>query len=110
MTALPDFVARFWSKVEITPTCWLWTGGVSGDGYGRVRVGRGRAGYMAPAHQVAYELVTGEQFPGGCDGHHECAVRRCIRPHAEHVVPREPEEHRGYIWKERRRRQRQRTG
>lgn len=96
------FLERFWYKVEITPTCWLWTGAVSGDGYGRSRVGRGRAGYMAPAHQVAYELVTGEPFPEGMDGHHVCEVRRCIRPHDKHVVPREPVAHRGVIWQQRR--------
>lgn len=102
-----DFLARFWSKVEITDTCWLWRGGVSGDGYGRFRVGRGRAGgVIAPAHQIAYELVTGEPFPAGCDGHHNCDVRVCVRPHILHVVPREPEQHRGYLWKQRRERQR----
>lgn len=97
-----DFLERFWAKVEITPTCWLWRGAVSGDGYGRAWVGRGRAGSAAPAHQVAYELMIGEPFPEGMDGHHVCEVRRCIRPDAQHVVPREPVVHRGVIWAQRR--------
>ncbi len=97
-----NFLERFWAKVTITPTCWLWTGGVSGDGYGRFWVGRGHIGVMRPAHQVAWELINGEEFPAGMDGHHECEVRACVRPHVAHVVPREPEHHRGAIWKRKR--------
>lgn len=87
----PSFLVRFWSRVTITETCWLWTGAVSGDGYGRMRA----RSYVAPAHQLAYELITGEPWPGGMDGHHVCEVRGCIRPHPDHVIPREPIEHRG---------------
>lgn len=100
-----DFLARFWSKVKITDTCWIWTGGVSGDGYGRFWVGRGRPGYVVPAHQVAYELVTGNQWPGGMDGHHWCNVRRCVRPGATHVEPKEPEWNKSQVWADKRRRE-----
>lgn len=101
-----DFLARFWSKVKITESCWLWTGALSGDGYARVRLhGDGQRGNAFPAHQVAYELVTGERWPGGMDGHHWCNVRACIRPDAKHVVPREPEWNKAQVWADKRRRE-----
>ena len=32
---------RFWAKVQKTGGCWLWTGGLSGAGYGLMVDGRG---------------------------------------------------------------------
>ncbi len=84
------FLTRLWSRIEITPTCWLWRGAVSGDGYPRVRC-RTR---VEPAHRVVYEIVTGEPFPAGMDGHHVCDVRNCVRPDLAHVVPEVPDTNR----------------
>jgi hypothetical protein len=51
---------RFWSRVLVTSSCWVWVGAVgSSDGYGRfpVRVG-GRQRTVTP-HQVAAQLACG---------------------------------------------------
>lgn len=75
--------ARFWAKVRVTPTCWLWTGTVIGsNGYGSFSMARGLArGTQAPryAHRIAYELTHG-QIPNGQHVLHACDVPRCVNP------------------------------
>ena len=43
---------RFWTKVEKTPECWLWTAGVTSLGIGQFRV----EGKMIQAQQEARPL------------------------------------------------------
>jgi hypothetical protein len=72
---------RFWDKVEREKTpeqCWLWTGAVSGNGYGRITAG-GNKGKLLFAHRVSYELRFGE-IPSGLDVCHRCDVPRCVNP------------------------------
>lgn len=42
---------RFYSKVYITDTCWLWTGSTRDSRYGNIRVG-GKKGPMVAAHRI----------------------------------------------------------
>lgn len=87
MTPTQDLSARFWTKVDKTGSCWLWTGATTrrGDGYGQIRVG----GRLQLAHRVAYELVVGP-IPEGMDVDHLCRVRLCVHPlHLEPVPPLE---------------------
>lgn len=74
--------ARFWSKVEKTDTCWLWTAGKTTGGYGQCQfMGKGRR-----VHQVAYELSKGPRTPGLVIDH-LCRVRNCVNPdHLEEVT------------------------
>lgn len=70
----------FESKIEKLPDapgCWLWTGGLTTNGYGTTRVG-GRTVY---AHRLVYEHFKG---PLG-DKHvlHRCDVPSCCNP--EHL-------------------------
>jgi len=76
---------RFWSKVDKTDTCWLWTASIGTHGYGLFS-----AGYpMVGAHRYAYELTHGP-IPDGLDLDHLCRVRHCVNPaHLEAVTPRE---------------------
>jgi hypothetical protein len=69
--------ARFWSKVQKTPTCWLWSGGTT-KGYGRVWW----QGRVASAHRLAYESIVGI-VPDGYELDHVCRNRHCVRP--EHL-------------------------
>jgi hypothetical protein len=68
-------VSYFWSFVEKTDSCWLWTGGIDGSGYGRIS----RNGVRVRAHREAYELVTGKKI-GALFACHKCDNKRCVNP------------------------------
>lgn len=75
---------RFWTKVRLTPTCWLWTGHTN-HGYGHFWHGTG----MVYAHRWAYERLIGP-VPEGLQLDHLCRNRACVRPdHLEPVTGRE---------------------
>lgn len=77
-------IMRFWSKVEITPSCWLWHGG-TGMGYGKLQ----KDGRMDLAHRVAYELFVGP-IPEGLELDHLCRNHGCVNPeHLEAVTHQE---------------------
>lgn len=62
----PERIAKFWSKVEKTETCWTWTGQTK-HGYGITRIYTQR--YRA--HRVAYELEV-STIPAGMVIDHKC--------------------------------------
>lgn len=83
---------RFWRKVEKTDGCWLWTGQIERNGYGRIAAG-GAGGRMLMVHRVAYELLVGA-IPVGLEIDHVaargCIHRNCVNPdHLEPVTHRE---------------------
>lgn len=76
---------RFWSKVDKTDSCWLWTGATAGAGYGQLWVG-GRRVYV---HRFAYEQFVGP-IPEGFQIDHLCRIHNCVNPaHLEAVTQRE---------------------
>ena len=68
---------NFWSRVEITGSCWLWTGAGSkiGRGYGKTTF----EGKLKGAHQVAWILTYGP-IPPGYEICHTCDNPPCVRP------------------------------
>jgi len=68
-------VARFWSKVSKTASCWMWSGHKNAKGYGKISV----TGGTAKAHRVAWELTYGE-IPEGMNVCHKCDNPSCVRP------------------------------
>ena len=74
----PSREELFWSKVEKTDTCWLWTAGRCGRDrrYGKFGVGYPRA---ALAHRWSYENAYGP-IPAGMQVDHICRVTLCVRP------------------------------
>jgi len=65
---------RFWSHVDKSGECWIWTGSIGTKGYGRLKVD-GRA---VDAHRISMLLLSGEmpsQFVL-----HRCDNRACVRP------------------------------
>lgn len=70
-----DVSQRFWSKVNKTDTCWLWTAGVFKKGYGAFRY----EGKTAYAHRVSWEWENGP-IPEGSVIDHMCHTRNCVRP------------------------------
>ena len=78
---------RFLAKVEPEPNsgCWLWSGSVTKNGYGRFGISRRDVRW---AHRVAYEHWHGP-IPDGLQIDHLCRVRSCVNPeHLEAVTCR----------------------
>ena len=69
---------RFWTKVDQSGECWLWTAATNEHGYGMFSVG-GRAGRMMLAPRVAWELTSGP-IPDGLHIRHQCDTPACVRP------------------------------
>lgn len=69
---------RFWSKVDKSGDCWLWTSPKNKQGYGVFS----RNGTMTLAHRVADELSNGP-IPDGMFVCHRCDVPACVNP--EHL-------------------------
>lgn len=79
----------FWSNVDKTDTCWLWTGQLDISGYGVDYCN----GELRKAHRVAYELLVGPIPDGKILDHVKdrgCRHRSCCNPgHLEPVTNRE---------------------
>lgn len=71
-----SIVERFWHHVLQTETCWLWTGSLSGKGYGRFWY----KGATISAHRMSWLIHFSD--PGKLFVLHkrECKNRRCVRP------------------------------
>lgn len=77
-------LARFFKFVDTSGDCWLWTGWVAANGYGRFYVEGHR---RQAAHRWLYEQVYGPV--GNLHIDHLCRVRTCVRPeHLDAVTPR----------------------
>jgi len=79
-----DVIAeRFWSRVRVTATCWVWRGRTTRKGYGYMRVKpSGRPWAWMPAHRIAYQLLVGP-IPAGLVLDHVwpiCQSKLCVRP------------------------------
>lgn len=79
---LRDPVERWIELVDASGDCWLWTGTIDQDGYGRFGIGGTHVG----AHRWAYEQFVGP-IPRTFHVDHRCRVRRCVNPdHLEAVT------------------------
>lgn len=78
--------ARFWRHVEKSEgdECWLWTGALTHDGYGRFKVLIDGQWTHVGAHVYSWELVNGS-WPEGLVSRHHCDIRNCVRP--DHIQP-----------------------
>lgn len=74
--SVQDRFDRFMAKVDMTPDCWVWTGAVATNGYGRFMWAPGE---VRQAHRAAYELAIGP-IPSGHVVRHRCDNRICVRP------------------------------
>ncbi len=82
-------IARFWSQVDMSGDCWLWTGWLNPGGYGVAWDGHGHI----LTHRFSFILSVRPLGPGEC-ACHDCDInyplsdrtwRRCCRP--EHLFP-----------------------
>lgn len=70
---------RFWSRVNKTDTCWIWTGtSLAVGGYGYISHKR----KMYRAHRLSYEWTKGS-IPKGMFICHTCDNPKCVKP--EHL-------------------------
>lgn len=66
---------NFWSKVNKTDSCWLWTAAQNGRGYGLYRIHR----HSFKVHRFSYMLHHGP-IPEGLCVCHSCDVPTCVNP------------------------------
>jgi len=77
-------VNSLWQLVDFTPGgCWVWTGYISDNGYGRVGMGGG----LRYVHRLFYELSVGP-IPEGAVIDHLCRTRNCVNHLHMDVVTR----------------------
>lgn len=86
-----EIANRFWSYVEKSDDCWIWTGGSFGGRYGQFRIGKKKI----RAHRFSW-LLAGNEIPDGMILCHKCDNVKCVRPdhlfvgtHADNAKDRE---------------------
>jgi hypothetical protein len=90
-------VDRFWSKVDITSDCWLWTASRLRGGYAAFWAGVYlESGYPRPSygHVWIWEQENGP-LPEGMQLDHRCRIRHCVRPSHLEVVTNQENSQRG---------------
>lgn len=68
-------VQSFWTLVDKSGECWLWTGYKTEKGYGRLSIN----GQRIRAHRYAWESINGP-VPNGFIVCHRCDTPACVRP------------------------------
>ena len=71
---------RFWARVDKTETCWNWTLGFGGGGYGYFTID----GHSRMAARICYELLTHTCLCTNVKLHRTCLSTKCINP--DHMV------------------------
>jgi len=69
---------RFWSFVNKTDGCWIWTGSTNKKGYGQMSQGK-RGLRPLHVHRVSWEIHNG-QIPDDQCVLHRCDNPACVRP------------------------------
>jgi hypothetical protein len=73
----PGFEDRFWSKVDKSGDCWLWTGSKQSAGYGMIWCRPRQCSVLA--HVASFALAHGEALPKR-EILHECDNPSCVNP------------------------------
>ena len=70
---------RFWSKVEKSAGCWLWTASKRNKGYGAFCYEAHGRKIQGRAHRFSWELHNGD-IPDGLFVLHKCDIPACVNP------------------------------
>jgi hypothetical protein len=83
MPSIPENdISRFLSRLDRTSSpdgCWLWTGGMTGNGRGAAYATIDGVYRQCPAHRLAYMIFHGD-IPEGLFVCHHCDIPRCCNP------------------------------
>lgn len=77
----PSDAERFWSHVVKGPAvgdCWIWTGAIGDDGYGRFWTKDGDGQKVMRPQRFAHQLATGNELPESVLLLHSCDVPICV--------------------------------
>ncbi len=69
-------IAKFWTRVQKTDSCWIWTAAKNPKGYGMLMSDSGK---NVPAPRFSWVLHYGA-IPNGYCVCHRCDVPACVRP------------------------------
>jgi len=69
------FEQRFWSKVNKTDDCWLWTGYCNTFGHGVI----GMNNKLPFVHRLSW-IFAGNTIPDGHVVRHKCRSKNCLNP------------------------------
>ncbi len=66
----------FWSKVQKTKGCWIWTASTIRGGYGQYHVKR----WPMKAHRISWMIANKQNVPNGMNVLHNCDTPACVNP------------------------------
>jgi hypothetical protein len=73
-----EIEAKFWACVDTSGPCFLWSGGITKQGYGSFTFWDGLRRRTVKAHRLAWEMTHGAQSPKIKVIHTGCTVRNCV--------------------------------
>lgn len=82
-----DEMRNFWTKVDKSGECWVWTAATDRNGYGLWTPPKASGVRMGMAHRFSYLNATHDQIPAGYNLDHLCKTKGCVRPDHLECVP-----------------------
>jgi hypothetical protein len=72
----PEFESQFWSHVDKSGDCWIWTGSKHDQGYGQINIDK----KMTFTHRISYEISNNVKLDRNTKVLHSCDNPPCVNP------------------------------